>query len=261
MVSQVEIPLPPDWMQRRQQQSPAQTNRNINDIYWRKPDGWIVTGPSAIPGPDGRPLTRQAETLIRKGWEPLVEYSYTDKVSPKTGQRETLDPSKDDGDRLGTPDRYYWLFRNGGAKEFTIEQIVEHHWHINPPFGMPKSAFPQLQEWDVPEPYWCPACPGIRPPKNSAEQVVQHLMVQHGMTLVQVRDLQQSTNGFAEQPAGAAGITIRRKATSYEGSIPEDAISPDQPQASRIICNDCGESFTNYPARARHMKDSHASPA
>ena len=236
-------PAAPDWVRRREEQRPAATNRNIHDIYWRKPDGWIVVGPSAIPGPDGRPITRQAETLIRKGWTPLIEYSFTDKVSTKTGQRETLDPSKDDGDRLGTPDRYYWLFKNGGAKLFTIEQIVAHHWHINPPFGLPLSAFPQLEEYEVPEAFWCPACAGVRPPKNSIEEVVTHLMVQHQQSLVQVRDLQRATNDFRDQPAGASGIAIRRKVQKHEEAMETAPVSPDQPKANLRICNNCGEAI------------------
>lgn len=230
VATRIDSPVPPDWMERRTAQRPAQTNRNINDIYWRKPDGWIVTGPSAVPGPDGRPLTRQAESLMRKGWTPLIEYSYTDKVSPKTGQRETLDPSKDDGDRLGTPDRYFWLFRNGGAHLFSIEQIVAHHWHITPPFGLSKTVFPQLSEWDVPDPYWCPACAGERPPKNSPEEVVRHLMIQHSQTLVQVRDLQQATHDFRDKPIGAAGLAIRRRVEASEAAS-EHEETADETQA------------------------------
>ena len=233
------IPVPPDWLRQRESQAPANANVNINDVYWRKPDGWIVVGPSAVQGADGRPLTRQAEGLMRRGWTPLVEYSYTNRISSKTGQRETIETTLD---KLNTPDRYYWLFKNGGAHLFTIEQIVEHHWHITPPYGLPKRVFPQLDEWDVPEPYWCPACPGNRPPKNSEEQVLQHLMVEHRMTLVQARDLQTSTNGFRAEPRPATGINIRRRAQRIERTAEEreDLPSPDQPRAHIQICNNCG---------------------
>jgi hypothetical protein len=254
------IPVPPEWLRKQQESRPANANRNINDIYWRKPGGWIVVGPSAVMGGDGRPLTRQAESLMRKGWEPLIEYSYTNRVSPHTGQRDTIEVS---ADRLNTEDRYYWLFANGGAHLFTIQQIVEHHWHINPPFGLPKSAFPQLEEWDVPDPYYCPACAGSKPPKNSEEEVVQHLMVEHRMTLVQTRDLQQSTNGFRDVPRGATGLAIRRRAAAQVENAVGEAIppSPDQPQASQFICNQCGEPFKNSGALTRHVKADHADDA
>lgn len=256
------IPVPPEWMQRQQQRGAPNQNRNINDIYWQKPDGWIVVGPSAVQGANGRPMTAQAEGLIRRGWKPLVEYSFTDRISDKTGHRETIELN---ADRLGTEARYYWLFRNGGAPLFTIEQIVEHHWHITPPFGLPKSVFPQLAEWDVPEPYWCPACSGTRPPKNSEEQVVTHLMVEHRMTIVQARDLQDSTGGFRQQPAGAAGLAIRRKVQAAENTTTEYVLppSPDLPAATLNICNDCGEPIEGSDpfAKARHVKAFHSADA
>lgn len=254
------VPVPPEWLRRQQEQAPASQNVNINDIYWQKPDGWIVVGPSAVPGSDGRPLTRQAEGLMRKGWTPLIQYSYTDRISSKTGQHETIETN---ADRLTTPDRYYWLFRNGGAHLFSIEQIVAHHWHIKPPFGLPREAFPQLDEWEVPLPYWCPACPGDRPNKNSEQEVVQHLMVEHRMTLVQARDLQQSTDGFKEPPMAASGLAIRRRVQKQEkeAEIRDTAVSPDQPQAKLIICDVCGEGpFPDGLAKARHMKSHPASP-
>ena len=242
------IPVPPEWLRRQEDQAPANANRNINDIYWQKPDGWIVVDASAEPGADGRPLTRQAETLLRRGWKPLLEYSFTNRVSPKTGRRETIETN---ADRLNTPDRYYWLFYNQGAKLFTIEQIVEHHWHITPPYGLPKAVFPQLEEWDVPEPYWCPACAGVRPPKNSTEQVAVHLTVEHRMTLVQVRDLQQQTNDFRDKPAAVSGVTIRRRTTTAgvappppEKSVyvPGAPMTPPAGIEARLpICNSCGE--------------------
>jgi hypothetical protein len=251
------IPVPPEWMQRQQQRGAPNQNRNINDIYWRKPDGWIVVGPSAVPGANGRPMTAQAEGLQRRGWTPLTEYSFTDRISDKTGHRETIELN---ADRLGTDARYYWLFRNGGAHLFTIEQIVEHHWHINPPFGLAKSVFPQLLEWDVPEPYWCPACAGTKPPKNSQEQVVTHLMVEHRMTIVQARDLQDSTQGFRSQPAGAAGVAIRRKVMAAENTATE-VFPPSPDMAPKLnICNDCGQPIEGDDAfaKARHVKVYHA---
>ncbi len=262
MVTQVDripdlVPVPPEWLNRQRGASGLTGgNANINDVYWQKPDGWIIVGPSAETGANGRPLTAQAEGLIRRGWKPLVEYSYTDRVNSKTGHRETIELN---ADHLNTPDRYYWLFANGGARLFTIEQIVEHHWHLHPPFGMAKSVFPQLLEWEVPEAYWCPACPPGRPAKNSEEQVVTHLMVEHRMTLVQTRDLQESTNGFLDHARGASGLAIRRKAQQQEAAVTkrEDIPSPDQPKARMVICNVCGESFPDGLAKYRHAKKEH----
>lgn len=247
------VPVPPDWLATQGQRGPS-ANVNINDIYWAKgpldaDPGWIVVGPSVLPGPDGRPLTGQGERWQRKGRVPLVDYSYTNRVSARTGQRETIEVT---ADRLGTDDRYYWLFANGGAHLFTIDQIVAHHWHINPPFGLSRDVFPQLAEWEVPEPFYCGACAGDQPPRNSEEQLVSHMLITHRMTLPAARDLIASYNTH-EPPRGARGLTLRRKAQAFEDSAPDEP-SPDQPAPRLFICDVCGDEFDNGPAKGRHMK-------
>ena len=237
------VPVTPQWME---QHTSASGQRSINPIYWARADheenpGWILVGPSAVIGADGRPLTRQAEQWIRKGRKPLIEYSYTNEVSPKTGKRETIESSKD---RLNTEWRWYWLFKNGGAHLFPIEQIVAHHWHINPPYGLSKDVFPQLKEWDVPEPRWCAACPGNLSPRNSDEELITHAMISHRMTEPQARDLLKYASN---PPVGRSGLSIRRKAQVAEAKAEEAGIAPigmpslDQPQASKHICNFCAE--------------------
>ena len=83
------IPAPPEWLERQHQANAPNQNRNINDIYWAKgpheaDPGWIIVGPSAIIGSEGRMITRQAESWARKGRVPLIEYSYTDRISTIT---------------------------------------------------------------------------------------------------------------------------------------------------------------------------------
>ena len=247
------VPVTPDWMERN---TTAGSVRNINDIYWKRgpnesSPGWILVGPNAIPGPDGRPLTAQAETWKRKGRTPLIEYSYTDEVSPITGKRETIETAKN---RLNTEWKWYWLFKNGGAHLFPIDQIVSYHWHIKPPYGLDKSVFPQLEEYDVPEPLWCAACPGERPPKNSQEELVTHAMVHHRMTEPQARDLLKYAS---HPPVGAAGLNIRRKAQKIEedakdaGISPTDMPSPDLPVA-KPRCNFCGADFGTATIKDKH---------
>jgi len=78
------VPVTPEWMDRH---STSGGVRNINDIYWKRSEkepnaGWVLIGPSAVPDPQtGRPMTTQAESWMRKGRVPLIEYSYTDEVS------------------------------------------------------------------------------------------------------------------------------------------------------------------------------------
>lgn len=244
MVTEAQMmPKVPEWMDQKSRDRGAV---NINDIYWKRSEkeenaGWLLVGPSAEPGPDGRPLTRQAETWIRKGRTPLVEYSYTDRTY-RNGDRQTIETSKD---RLNTEWRWYWLFRNGGAHLFPIDQIVAYHWHINPPYGLSREVFPQLREWDVPNPLWCAACPGRMAPKNSEEELVTHAMIAHRMTEPQARDLLKYAD---KPPVGSQGLRIRRKAQAIETKAEEAGIAPlnmPSPEAiaqpSKSICNFCAE--------------------
>ena len=70
-------PAQPEWLRRRQDQQPANVDRNLNDCFWRKPcvegesGGWIIVGPSYVIGHDGRYITRQAENWERRGYETL----------------------------------------------------------------------------------------------------------------------------------------------------------------------------------------------
>lgn len=247
------VPVPPDWLAKKAASGPN-TNRNINDIYWKKgphesDPGWIVVGPSAQMGGDGRPITRQAERWIRMGRTPLIQYSLTDRISPLTGQRDTIETN---ADRLGTPDRWYWILHNGGASLFPIEQIVAYHWHITPPFGMSKDAFPQLSEWEVPDAVYCGAC-GTSAPRNSEEELVSHLLIGHRMTLPQARDLIASYD-IHQVPRGSKGLSLRRKADVIEKKVMQREAVADAPTKRLIICDQCGESFKDGLAKGRHMK-------
>jgi hypothetical protein len=218
-------------------------NRNINPIYWKKnkrEGGWIIVGPGLA--------TAQADHWIKKGRIPLLEYSYSDRVSPKTNLRETIDLQ---ADRLGTTYRWYWLFKNGGAHVFPIDQIVAYHWHIEPPYGLPKSTFPQLEEWEVPEPYWCAACAGDSNPHNSESEILTHAMITHRMTLVQARDLLP----FAHERPKERGavLAIRKKVKAIEADVEKRENVPG-PAPKKIVVCECGASFAYGLEKYRHQK-------
>ena len=220
-------------------------NRNIPNLYWRKgPNeptaGWIIVGPGLE--------TAQGKRWRDKGREPLIDYSYTDRTSPKTGARETIEYTADGLSRF----RYYWFFKNGGAKEFSVEQIVAHNWHINPPYGLSVEAFPQLAEWVLPEPLWCPICPPSAPNKNSPAQLIQHGMIGHKLGLAEARELLKD----ARTPPTAGGLSpvIRRKSEMTPEAIAEreefgkkmvavaEAEGVGNPTTGNLlqICNNCG---------------------
>jgi len=239
------VPVPAEWMNRR---PTTAGNRNINPIFWQKNkrEGyWIIVGPGLE--------TAQADHWIKKGRRPLLEYSLTDRVSVKTGLRDTIEPV---ADRLGTTYRYYWLFKNGGAHLFPIEQIVAHHWHIEPPYGLPKSVFPQLEEYDVPEPYWCAACVGNSNPLNSENELLTHAMITHRMTLPQARDLLP----FAHERPKERGavLAIRKKSQAIEAEVEkrESESAPTSKPTKLVVC-ECGQAFSNGLDKYRHQKGGH----
>ena len=116
------------------------------------------------------------------------------------------------------------------------------------------TVFPQLDEWDVPDPLWCAACPGTRAPKNTVEELVTHAMIAHRMTEPQARDLLK----YADQPpVGPSGLNIRRKAQRIERVAEAEDISPiSMPSpdlaVSPHICNFCGDDFPK--GLTQHMK-------
>ena len=220
---------------------PRSDNRNIPNCYWRKGPsetnpGWIIVGAGEE--------TRQADGWKKKGREALPQYSLTDRVSPKTNQPEPIEYAEDN---LGR-DRYYWFFKNGGAKEFTVEQIVEHKWHVNPPYGMTVDAFPQLANYELPSPLWCAVCAPTKPPFNSPAQLVQHGMVSHKLQLPEAKALLEN----AQEPPKAGGLApvIRKKSeatpekeAARKAFAEKAAEGVGDMEVTRAlqICNSCGE--------------------
>ena len=230
------------------QSQAAATNRNINECYWRRgpkevSPGWIIIGPG--------PETEQARRWKDGGREPLIELSLTDRVSPKTGQRERIDYSLDSLARS----RFYWLFKNGGAKEFPIDQIVAFKWHINPPYEMSKEVFPQLEEYELPDPWWCAMCSPQIAPKNSAQQLLQHIIIGHGLPMSEAKPLLAD----AKNPPLSGGLdpVIRKKRTpeEVEADEAERAVvaakaeeetkdMKDPTKGNLSVCHSCGEQIT-----------------
>jgi hypothetical protein len=232
-------PVAAEWMNQR----PSTAGHwNINPIYWQKKDGWIVVGPGLA--------TAQADLWKKKGCSPLLDYSYTDRTNARTGERQTIEPVRD---RLGTIYRYYWLFKNGGARLFTIQQIVAHHWHIEPPYGLPKSVFPQLAEWDVPEPLWCAACVGNSNPFNSENELLTHAMIAHRMTLPQARDLLPFARERPRERGAVLAIRKKTKAIEAEVEKRESEPAPTSKPRTLVVC-DCGQVFSNGLDKYRHVK-------
>lgn len=119
---------------------------SIAGAYWQKPDGTILASPIG-------PETAQGRQYVRKGFKCLEEYSYTDRKR-NDGSLIRLDYEADEH-----KNPWYWFLANGGAKLFPAKQVIELGWDVNPPYGMPIEAFPQIVGL-VPDRWECPQCPG-----------------------------------------------------------------------------------------------------
>ncbi len=86
--------------------------------YWRKPDGYITTAPN---------WPTEYMMQIDEGWTSLKKYG--EFLLQQSGWNVNREP-------------YRLIFQNGGAREFTPEQVVSHNWHRRPPYKGVK--FPQL---------------------------------------------------------------------------------------------------------------------
>lgn len=222
----------------------ASQNININQMYWRmglkeSRPGWLIVGPG--------PETSQATRWEKGGREPLPHLSVTDRVSGKTGIPERIEQN---ADKLATS-KFYWLFVNGGAKEFPIEQIVALHWHIDPPFEMTTDVFPQLKKWNVPEPLWCHICPAGRAFHNSPAQLIVHGQISHSLNR---KDAQALLETAREKPAGTGGLApvLTRKSESPEEVAERKAFAADAIEEAgdinvssrgRNICDSCGTEY------------------
>ena len=221
----------------RDQTPIATTNRNINNIYWRKGEhdtdpGWIIVGPGLETG--------QAKRWMNRGREPLVVFSYTDKVSPKTQRRETIEYNENNLAR----ERFYWFFKNGGAGEFPVEQVVAYHWHVKPPYGMSAEVFPQLLNFDIPEPLWCALCPPSAPNKNSEAELVQHAIITHQIPVKEAHALIEQSR----TPPQGKGIAPKLTRKTAEAATEETGYN----------CLECGkQNFKTRIGLAGHMR-SHA---
>jgi hypothetical protein len=125
---------------------PGKAQRRIESIrgaYYRKTNGYITYGPG--------PETRQAQALVNRGFQLLLQYSGSGK---KRGDGSDLRVGYEEDEH---PNPYFHFLKNGGAKEFTLEQILEHGWDVNPPYGMSREAFPQL-EGHIPQRWDCSIC-------------------------------------------------------------------------------------------------------
>jgi hypothetical protein len=158
-------------------EKPGKGRRRVEGIrgaYYRKPKtGYIHYSYG--------PETRQAQSLINKGHELLLKYSWTNKT------RDDGSPLRIDYEADEHPNPYYWFIKNGGAPEFPLEQVIEHGWDVNPPFGLPVEAFPQLKG-NMPVRWQCSVCGPERMGFIKEQHLRNHLRVGHQLRMNEVAE-------------------------------------------------------------------------
>jgi hypothetical protein len=79
--------------------------------YWRKPDGWITIGGMGA---------HEVQAALESEWQLLMPYGKFPLVpSQKGGWEPHFDP-------------YFLILSLGGIKDFSLEQIEGHRWHLRP---------------------------------------------------------------------------------------------------------------------------------
>lgn len=148
---------PPLFPEVRQQSGPPE--RGLHG-YWRKDNGWIITGNI------GTPANRSHFEL--KGFTALPQYGT---FKPGSGDSQAAPNETDVNGAPWNPALEPWrmIFQKGGAKEFPVAQIIAFQWHIRPPYR--EVTFPQLagvDVYDIP----CPECTRIFSSTNERESAL-----------------------------------------------------------------------------------------
>lgn len=184
-------------------------------MYYRLPDNSITLAPA-------HPM-EQAKR-VERGQRPLKQYGqfeYDKREVDANGQSWNV-----------RHEPYRLLFQRGGEKEFSIDQIIAHRWHLRPPYQ--EVTFPQLEGvfW---ESYECPDCEkavftsldeGYAP-----QEMISHLRLGHGWTRAEVAEY-----------AREVGIKFRRgRRGSKPPSIQEEVkAEPQEAKRNEEFRCECG---------------------
>lgn len=184
--------------------------------YYRQPSGEIVLASAA---------KMDMATRVEMGWAALQKYGVLA------------------ADYEAAEHPFAQLFRQGGAKEVPVWQLIEHGFTY-PVFGKDRNEyykvdgvkveFPQLAGTTIPSLEQCPHCDRT----GTHDQIQNHEEVQHQKDMMPVKMARQLGQIFKGE-----GDTLK-------------AETP-QPPNLPFICGVCGQGFTGHMAIARHAKGEH----
>lgn len=200
--------------------------------YYRQPNGWITVSP----------MTDLEELKYRReGWEPLPQYGRVEMTSEYAADHPLE-----------------WLFVQDGAKELSVEQIIESGLHLDPPLlptcGKPLNQyhkrhlptcwanaqpvyFPQLDQINEQPPPQCRFCQ--RPPFPTEQARDQHETVMHREERGEIRTGETLANSLV-RGLTAAGQPVSPQAITYP-----------------YLCGFCGHGANSPVALAGHVKQAH----
>lgn len=171
-------------------------------MYWRKADGWIVTGPA---------WPQEYARMVQKGMKPLDRYGrFADEPRVWDIRRQP----------------YRQLLQQGGASEFTVAQVLELGWHRQPP--MAGVTFPQLASVNHKD-VMCEFC---RRPYLSEEDLHRHQSISHrerAQNQQLARIIQGASTQADNQIAQALGLlaqavsTLGQRLDGIEQRLPTEA--------------------------------------
>jgi hypothetical protein len=193
-------------------------------MYWRKPvddprvtdRGYVVIG-SATP----QELVRQMD----KGFQPLRQFGEFQLWNATENWRVSTEP-------------YRRIFqRRDGLLVFPVAQILEHQWHILPPYA--GITFPQIQGLDGPETrVLCAECRRVF---SSQELLMKHRSVAHRQTAnnTALGESIASAVSKMNEPLvgvmGPIGEALQRQSAALEQMMQLMALNQDQQNQLRAM--------------------------
>lgn len=190
-----------------------------SQIYWRLENGWIAHGDAHAGARDQR--MRRGHTSLQQYGQFLYNRNSTDADGLPWDAREQP---------------WRMIFQNGGAKEFCLDQIFAHNWHIRPPYR--EVEFPQL-EGVYYEVYDCPECErGVfttREKGFAPADLVTHLRLGHDWNRAEVAEY-----------AREIGVTFKRQRRTHlskeqqEKLVQQTTIPEESERDEEHKCTVCG---------------------
>lgn len=191
--------------------------------YWKRNDGRVITGPE--------PRETMYAIFVAKGYQPLFEYGNL--PSPGAPVPCCRHLSMKDN-------QYHILFAKGGAKELSVDQIINAGWHEKPPTVHGKVVtFPQLAGIEI-ETVECPECDkplyGIRGTPRIIQHMRQHGRAQHGWNRRETNEMLVEAGYLSELPSSTRrSLSPATQAAIANQLEDEEEMTPELLRAARAL--------------------------